>query len=381
MSPVLTLPPLHPSCSLTVTIPARDEEREITSTLTALASQRDLRDFDVVVFANNCSDGTASRARRVGERFPGLRFHLIEDTLADSFAHVGWARKALMDAAADRFLRAGRPRGVVTTTDADTVVAPDWVERTIAEMDKGVDAVGGFVEIKQSERLAMDPLYFRLTARDADFRAAVAQVEALIDPRPEDPWPRHCSFVAASFAVSAELYRRAGGLPAVPSLEDQQFAQALRRIDARIRFSLDVRAWTSGRRQSRVTGGFATFINHLYGQSRKAESFDVEHPDGVLREFYARAALRKLWESETTPSDLEAISRTIGISVADCLRLGDDREHFGAAFERIMTLSKALRTDYPMVPVEQATARYRDEIAKIEAAKALDRKDLDAITF
>jgi hypothetical protein len=71
------LPAPRAGCRITVCIPARDEAALIGTTLAALCAQRTIegeplpRDFfDVIVFANNCTDGTAAAVRQVAARTP-----------------------------------------------------------------------------------------------------------------------------------------------------------------------------------------------------------------------------------------------------------------------------------------------------------------------
>ncbi len=245
------LSPLRPGCALTVIIPAKDEERSLGGTLSAFANQRSLSggpfngdSFEVLVFANDCRDATAVVARAFAAKHPRLTMHVVEADLPSGAAHVGTARRAALGLAAQRFLQADKPRGIVATTDADTVVASDWIAWTVREMQQ-VDAVAGYVEVAADEIAKLGPSYRREYALERAYRRAVAEVHVRFDPQPTDPGPRHASFVGASFAVSAQAYQASGGVPPVSPLEDQAFERALLRIDATVRHSLRVRATTS----------------------------------------------------------------------------------------------------------------------------------------
>ncbi len=152
------LPPLGPRVELTVAIPARNEESSIGATLTALARQCE-RDgtavaytrYETIVFANDCDDATVARARNVASAHPGFTLYVVAGVLPRAVAHVGTARKDVMDAAAQRFLRAGRPRGTIATTDADTIVDAHWVAETLAER-RHADAVMGRIMLAPEER-------------------------------------------------------------------------------------------------------------------------------------------------------------------------------------------------------------------------------------
>jgi hypothetical protein len=361
----LCVPPLNAKCRMTVTIPARSEQGFIGSALEALARQPEAAQFDVILFANNCDDATVSVAREAARSRPALQLHVVEATLPPGGDHVGVARRLVMDCAAARFLSAGRPLGIVATTDADTVVAADWAAQTFVAM-RTADAVAGFVQIGPEERAAMPHRIRRIYQSETEFRAAWAELEATIDPRPEDPAPRHSSFVGAGFAVSAATYAAAGGLPAVPALEDQAFLAALRRIDARVRHSLLVRAHTSGRRAARVRGGFGTLVSHLYFQASEGRPLLVESPRQILDELESRAALRRLHAGNPRAGDLELVLTLYCVSSKDLFGTLDRSLPFGETRERLLSLSSRRRR-YDRVPVDEAIAGLREAAASRNA--------------
>ncbi len=154
--------PLFPSApGVVVAIPANDEAERLALCLAALAGQRDefgapLPDtaFEVLVFANNCSDETAEIARRLRGDLP-FALTVIEETLPPARATAGWARRRAMDEAADRLTAAHRYDGLILTTDADSVVSPTWVAATLRVVAEGADAVAGYVDGMPAEKLAL----------------------------------------------------------------------------------------------------------------------------------------------------------------------------------------------------------------------------------
>lgn len=217
--------------------------------------------------------------------------HVLEAALPPGAAHVGTARRAGLDFAVDRYVAAGRPLGVVATTDADTIVAPCWIATILEEM-RTVDAVAGFVTLAEADRAAMPAASRRRYELDLAYRRVLGRVEAALDPRPYDPWPRHDSFNGASFAVSAAAYALVGGLPALARLEDQAFSDALERGERRIRHSYGVYAATSARRDGRAAGGFASFLAGLDGPNL-GDGHDVRSARATLEDARARALLRR----------------------------------------------------------------------------------------
>ncbi|HEY3676828.1 MAG TPA: glycosyltransferase [Candidatus Tumulicola sp.] len=363
---LLETQPVSPACSLIVTIPARNEKDSIEKSLTSLALQANCSSFHVVVFANNCDDSTAEKARRFATRYPQLDLSVAEGDLQPPLDHVGTARKMLMDYAADHFHAVGIPSGIIATTDADTCVASDWIGQTLLEMQHA-DAVAGLVEIEDGERRLLPAPVRDLYAQENAFRRAWAELESLLDPRPEDPFPRHCSFVAASFAVTAAIYRRAGGLPDVPALEDRMFLRALRRVDARVRFSPRVRAATSGRHDPRVEGGFGTLVKHLHLQGTNGETFMVENPGQIVDELKGRAAFRKLWAGSRARVDVATASEIFGIPLREISELIDETKPFGQNYEAVQTAAK-VRRDYPLTPVGEAIEALHAAAAELKAA-------------
>jgi glycosyltransferase involved in cell wall biosynthesis len=366
-------PPLA-SCRLTVAIPARNEAALLRGALEAFAAQTSQAgsplapgSFDIVVFANNCRDGTADVARGFAAAHPGIPTFVVSADLPPSVAHVGTARKLVMDLAAGRFRSHGRSRGIVATTDADTLVAPDWVATILAECAP-VDAVAGNVTIAESELATLlAPARF-LYSRERAYRRAVAEILHALDPIPHDPAPRHASFVGASFAVRSDALFAAGGVPPLPVLEDRSFFEALLRVDARVRHSLRVRAFTSARRVARVNGGFGSFVDELHRHGSSGEMFYVEHPQGTLDEGELRAALRRIWRGDGNARDVARVTQIVSTPASTWRPLLDRSVPFGSAYEAVRFVAQPRR--YAPVPVTCAIAGLRFAAARLKAPSA-----------
>ena len=252
-------PAPSPALRTCVVVPVRDEAERLPGLLSALAAQRDAggRPFspatvEVLVLVNNSSDGSASVARAAAPAWA----HVAETTLGPDEAHVGRARQLLMDAGCARLLAAGRPDGLVCSTDADTRPAPDWLAASVAEAD-GVDAVGGRALLLPDERRALAPGVRRLYLLELAYRRAVEDLRGLYAPDAWDPTPRHHHHFGASLAVRADAYAAVGGMPARPMHEDIALVHALWAAGRRVRHSARVRVYTSARDQGRASGGLA----------------------------------------------------------------------------------------------------------------------------
>ena len=318
-APLVERPPAT-ACLACVVIPARDEAATIERTLLALAAQRDLDGrplapdaYELILLANDCRDDTATIARRVAERNPALRLHVVDVRLPPNQAHVGFARRLAMDEAYRRLASLGRPRGLIATTDADTLASPTWIAAMLREVALGADAVGGRILVAPEDRRAMAPSVRSRFLRNVGYWALANEVTARIDPRPGDPWPCHEQFFGASLGVTVRAYRAVGGLPVRPSGEDVALADALRRADVEIRHSLDVRVHTSGRLDGRAPAGLADLLAAWSNPAADDEAQRVPSAKQVVTRATSRRAIRDLWRRAQTWRDLCA-SETIHLA-------------------------------------------------------------------
>jgi cellulose synthase/poly-beta-1,6-N-acetylglucosamine synthase-like glycosyltransferase len=245
-----------------VAIPARNEQMRIGPCLHALARQRGLaRDtLGIVVFVNGSTDRTVSVVKSISAE-TAVNIRLIEDG-AIGPPSAGWARRIAMEGAADWFgeceaQQNKTPLRVILTTDADTVVPPDWVARNLRAIDEGASAVAGAFDIDPTEKDLL-PLSLRWRmSLEARYESLITELACRLDPQPHDPWPRHAATSGASLAVELEAYRAVGGMPSVPVGEDRAFVDALVATGRRVRHDPSVRVCTSGRLIGRAIGGFS----------------------------------------------------------------------------------------------------------------------------
>jgi Glycosyltransferase like family 2 len=283
--------PIRPS--FVVAIPVRDEEERLPACLRALAHQRDRlgrsippRLVRVVVFANNCTDQSASVARVLAECW-SLHIRVVEARLPPEAAHAGAARRAAMDLAEAWLVEGGDKDGVILTTDADSQVAPNWIAANLAAFDAGAEAVLGRIALDSDGKLLPDALHRRGALEDA-YESLLTELSSRLDPLEHNPWPHHATISGATLGITRSAYCRVGRLPRVPLGEDKALIALLSRQDARIRYCPAVHAVTSGRTNGRAPGGVA---DTLAIRSREPEAFcdDALEP---FRTAFARAAWR-----------------------------------------------------------------------------------------
>ncbi len=346
----------------TVVIPAKSEEERIGAALEALANQVDVTTgralapgtFDVIVYCNDCDDDTAGIARRVAAASSHVAIDVVETRLPHDVAHVGGARKAALDLAVARIVENGD--GIVASTDADTVVSPTWISATLQEMAH-VDAVAGFVVVKASERDAMLAPMRLLYDLEVTYRHLLGAVCTAIDPLPYEAVPQHDSFVGASFAVTTRAYVATGGLPPLSHLEDLAFCDALVAIDARVRHSFAVRAYTSARTIARVDGGFASLLASMTNLAASKRDYLVRSARASIEDAQIRSLLRAVRAGRHDAGRLRSLEALTGIGASEIVRLASGARTFGTLWLHVRARSP--QSGYPDEPIQSAIGALR----------------------
>ncbi len=243
----MTLPPPNPALKACVVVPARNEEELVAACLQALATQTGVQphEYEVLLVLDRCTDATGKRAKEVTDAHPRFRLRFLEGPGLGS----GHARRAGMDAACDMLMGLGRPGGLIASTDADTVVANDWLSTQLGAAERGARAIGGRIELG-------DGSLSRAVVRWHAERGRTRHQEILDDPDRLGT-AEHWQFSGASLALTAETYARVGGLEPRATLEDERLEQVLREQNIPIERLLSVRATTSARLKGRASQGLA----------------------------------------------------------------------------------------------------------------------------
>lgn len=369
----LVLNPMDPACRLCAVIPVRDEAEHIERTLTAFSRQEDAlgteldpRLFEVIVLANNCVDDSANVARRFADRHPHLRLHVVERDLPALHAHVGAARRILADEAYRRLSSLPSQSGVIAMTDGDSIVSDTWVAATLQEIDNGADVVGGRIVVDHDDLVSLPISTRRAHLNDVMYRWLATSLESRIDPIPYDPWPRHFQHFGPSIAMTADAYRRSGGIPIQPWLEDVALIRALQAIDARIRHSPSVRVTTSGRLAGRTTFGYAVQLGMWAEMAAARHPVMVETAGAIAARATALRSLRHLWtERQTHARDersLPQIAARLCVPPGWLAMQAYERRFFGALEQTIAERQLAdgsWHARWPLVPIQQAIGELR----------------------
>ena len=309
-----------------VAIPVKDEVERIGLCLESLMLQVDVafEEVAVVLLLNNCTDGTAEQVREFAPQLP-FRIELHVVTLPTSHANAGWARKLAMDAA-ERLVASD---GLILTTDADTQAHEEWIASNLREIEAGHDAVAGYVMADPIELMQLPPAILERGSLEWEYQQLAAELDARADPEPHDAWPRHNQNCGASAAVTAAAYRAIGGLPPRPVGEDRALFEMLRRMDGRIRHSLEVQVVTSARTDGRASGGLADEIRLRTNPNHPCDDA-LEVAISTFRRALWRSELRTLWQAGQVDGQAEPWGARMRIPAANIRAALGRHPYFGA---------------------------------------------------
>jgi hypothetical protein len=326
--PLVQVPPL-PECEICVIVPVRNESQLLEKCLLSLANQADFQGqpldsnrYEIILLANNCTDDSVAIAQRFSDQHPSLRLYIIEQLLPPSEAYIGRVRQILMDEACHRLESLGLAgltgkRGVIASTDSDSIVSRNWIAATLLEISRGADAVGGRILADTTSCKALDPKVKMRYLLGDRYHQLIAELESYLDPNPNDCWPRHTQHYGASLAVTAQMYYQAGGMPNVRTPEDVAFYRALLRVGAQFRHSPLVQVTTSARQTVRTAGDFAAQLNQWEAIGSQ-EAFLVESASAIETRLQTRQQLRALWQSilqgyQPITKDVAVYANSLGI--------------------------------------------------------------------
>lgn len=232
-----------------VVIPARNEEARIGACLAALAGQCAER-VSVILVVNNTTDRTSGTARDIAAQL-GLDLTVLERTLG-SHEGVGTARKTGFDYA----LLTMQHLRYLLTTDADCIVAPDWIARNLAHLEKA-DAICGKIDLIADEADILNGMDRHLATLEGTYRKLVQSIYACHSSGCSDIASTHGEAAGASLAFVKSAYLAVGGFAPIPCGEDRRIVRALRSAGCKVRHSSDVTVQASCRLTGRALGGMS----------------------------------------------------------------------------------------------------------------------------
>ena len=225
--------PASAAAMIAVIISARNDEAHLGTCLRSVreASRRRRLGGEAVlrlVVLDTCTDGSAAIARDGGAH-----------TLRLQTGNIGAARAQGAQWAVDRGAR------WLAFTDAESVVAPDWLS---IQLSLGTDVVCGTVGVRDwgqdGERMRR---HYAAHYTDAD---------------------GHQHIHGANLGVSADAYRRAGGFHPMAISDDVALVRALQASGATIAWSAAPRVSTSAQRLFSAPVGFGATAQRIDAENR-----------------------------------------------------------------------------------------------------------------
>lgn len=343
-----------------IAIPAMNEASRIGECLESLASQVSYVTPTVLLFANNCTDGTERVAAATAGR-TGLSLRIVSRVLPPAQASAGIARSIAMQLAAED----ATADTTLLTTDADTRAPAEWLSANLAALRRA-DAVAGRAVIDPQEAFAIPAKLHDDDAHECRFATLLDEIASCLDPDPADPWPRHDEHSGASIAVRLAVYRAAGGVPAIALGEDRGFFTSLRHIDARVRHAPEVWVTVSGRIFGRASGGMADTIRRRMSAPDVLLDDRVEAVDVAVRRAMLRRRARQV---HAGTADAALLAREMQVP-ALLIRRALGSQWFGAGWDTIEAACTSLkRRRVPVAELAMQTARATAVLAKIRQAQ------------
>jgi glycosyltransferase involved in cell wall biosynthesis len=164
--------------SVAIVIPAYNEERFIGKCLESCIDQTSTPD-EIIVVNNRSTDGTASIVRRYQEANPDIEIRLIDQ---NEYQGIAPTRNCGFDYAQS---------DVISRTDADSIVANDWVERIRHRFaDPDIDASSG-------------PIVFY----DMPFRSFLFWLDSLLRDKVQNKAKNERFLIGANMAIRAQAWK------------------------------------------------------------------------------------------------------------------------------------------------------------------------------
>lgn len=242
-----------------VVIPAHNAEAVLARQLDALTNQVGAGDFEVIVVANRCTDGTAETAARFADR---LRIDVIH---ANEMASASYARNIGAEHATGEFL---------LFCDADDEVQEAWVAQMVEPLRTArADFVGGHIEV---DGRGMPDWLYRWRTPNPSKRSRVTSGKP--------------SIITASFAITAQAFRAVGGF-------DTDFRGAGFEDN-----DITNRLWQAGFRAGRATDAIVLYDARKNFRSilSKARGYEL-----------GRAIYEEKWEGVSQPTSLRLTAKRI----------------------------------------------------------------------
>ncbi|MBI0476681.1 glycosyltransferase [Sphingomonas sp. MA1305] len=276
-----------------ICVPARNEADALPRLFAAL-DRLDRYGLDPVIclLLDSCDDRSAAVAHDYAAR-ASLPIRIDYATQAEP--NAGRARHGAMLLGE----RALDGRGLLLTTDADSLPAVDWLQAMVAALGQ-VDVVAGkVVRTVTWPNPAQDRL--------EQYYESLYAMRRVLDPVVWEAAAAHHQTSGANLGISVHHYRILGGFPPIPAGEDAQLVDDASRAGLRVRRDAASVVYTSDRRTGRVVHGFAGGLRVL---DRDGDAVMVAHPEDAAWQYRGHALARRVYDD----GDVSPLADAIGLT-------------------------------------------------------------------
>jgi hypothetical protein len=232
----------------------------------------------------NISDYELTSRWAFDNNTPDLRFYpILLGEIHHKEAGVGYARKALMDEAIERFNQAGNEQGVIVSLDADSTVSTNYfveIENAFFKPKPPCCAIFGFEHP------------YRLPGINPENRSAIVKYELYLRyyrwalARTGFPFPFYT--IGSCFAVSALAYVKQGGMNRRQAGEDFYFLNKIFLLDKTIELN-SIKVYPSCRVSNRVPFGTGAAVTKI-----------ISHNEWMVYQLCTFETLQQMFKSVKT---------------------------------------------------------------------------------
>ena len=320
---------------LAICVPARDEAMALPR-LFAAVERLDRTGIAPILclLLDSCRDASAAVARAYADS-ASLPVR-IEEAVQPA-ANAGHARHGAM-LLGERTVGA---TGLLLTTDADSVPAPDWLQAMVAGL-RAADVVAGKVVRTITRR---NPAQDRLE----HYYDALYVLRRMLDPVAWEATVTHHHASGANLGLAVAHYRALGGFAPVSSGEDAQLVDDAARAGLRVRRDAASVVHTSDRRLGRAADGLASSLRAL---DRKGAAIEVAHPIDAAWQYRRHAAARSAFET----GEFAALAAPLGLAVDHMIGVARDCPNAEAFAMRVVPTPPSGMRRVPLIVAEAELA-------------------------
>lgn len=342
-----SLPQPNPNLKMVVIIPAKDEEEHISATLNSLVlqinsdgSSFEKSKYEILVLCHNCSDNTKERTEIFFRTHAEIHGHVL-CLNSDTANTVGAARRILMNIA---YSRIDDAKGLIISTDADTIPDKMWLHHLEKYIDQEISLVCGLI---MSNLVGLKEQALTYLKGKDDYLHLKCKLESKLLPLPHDPWPRHNYHWGPNFAIKKSVYGAIGGIRPMHFLEDVDLYNRLISEGYLARHCLDTKVFTSTRIDSRCQEGFGAELR--VWTDWEGVEYNVEGLEKLLARYEIYGLARDLYKRKREVI-LSKIASLGHIQIEDLRKMYENSEREESLIVKLEThlnQSEKWNTQYP----------------------------------